>query len=194
MTIEARGGKPRLTGRRLSDVGQGGTVPHQPTRKRGRSNQNAVARGTVEANRDPLRAIAGECEKVVRRALGGATAPAASQLVAKNALQLYADAVRHVGVASPFVSTFLTRYATNSALASHFMQQALEVGLNTVEGLAFIEAAHKCESRAERGMVAAEASVKAFAGKQRKHSGPSAAVEDEYQRFLAAQPVEGSGS
>jgi hypothetical protein len=160
-------GKRYLTPRPLAEVGDGGTLPQHRAPKRGRSNQNAVARGTVEANRDPLRAVAGECEKVLRRALGAALAPAESQVVARNALQLYADAVRHVGVPSPFVSTFLTRYATNSALASHFMQRALELGAETEKGQTLIEMAHRCEARAERGMVAAEASVRAFVGKDR---------------------------
>jgi hypothetical protein len=127
-----------------------------------------VARATTEANRDPLRAVAGDTAKALRHALGGSVAPAESQLVARNALQLFSDAMRHVGVPSPFVSTFLIRYATNSALASHFMQRALELGAETEKGQALIEMAHRCEARAERGMVAAEASVRAFVGKDRR--------------------------
>lgn len=164
MTIERSHGAPRLTKPRLTDAHEGPT-PQEVEQRREQLRQNAMHRGTKEAVRAPLRAVAGE---EVRRALGSSATPEESRMVAQNALQLAGDAGREVASPSPFVAHFVVRYGVNVALAGFYTQKAAEVGFDSPRGLELIDAAHRCEARAERAMIAASAAVKTFAGKRSK--------------------------
>lgn len=163
MTIENSHGKARLTKPRLSDMHEG-TTPEHVERQREQLRENARYRGSKEATRASLRAAAGE---QVRGALAGQATPEESRLVAENALQLAGDAARLVACASPFVAHSTTRFGVNAALAGFYTQKAAEAGFATQEGLAMVDAAHRCEKAATAAMVAAEAAVKAFANKRR---------------------------
>jgi hypothetical protein len=165
MSVENSHGKARLTSPRVSDMADEPTSGEHQAPKHGRGNQNAKYRGTQESVRAPLKAAVGD---EVRKALGGRVTPQESRLVAGNALQIAGDAQREVGVVSPFVSHHVTRFGVNAALAGFYTQAAAEAGFDTERGLAMMEAAHKCEARAERAMVAADAAAKAFAGKRPK--------------------------
>lgn len=176
MSTRISHGKRILDLDRLADMGK--PAPHeQPTTRAEQNQNNARNRSTKEAVKAPLKAAAGNA---VRKALGGKATPEESALVAQNALVLAADAQREIGVSSPFVSNFAVRYGVAVALAGFFVQRASELGFDSPEGLAMLEAAHKCEARSERAMLAADAAVKAFAGKNRKPIDAHAVVLDTF--------------
>ncbi len=172
--IEESHGKPRLTMPRLSDMHEGST-PEQTEQRREQLRENARYRGSKEALRAPLRAVAGE---EVRRAVGGLATPEESRLVAENALQLAGDAAREVACGSPFCAHHTTRFGVNAALAGFYAQRAAEVGFGSPEGLTFVEAAHRCERQAERAMVAAIAAAKEFGSRRPKEIDLAAAVAE----------------
>lgn len=186
---ETNMGKRRLVSPRLSDMGQGPT-PEQVEQRREQLRANAKYRPSKEASKAALKALAG---KKTRKALGGAPTSEEASLVAQNALALATDAAREVAVSSPFVAHQTTRFGVNAALAGFYTQAAANAGFSTEQGMRLIELAHRCENQATKAMVACEAAVRAFAGKPRKQGGPSAAIDAEYQRYMAAQVAAVSG-
>jgi len=115
-----------------------------------------------------LRAI----RDAVQAAAGGALPPQESREVVTTALALYGAARRSLGQRSLVVAPRLLGAAVNDALANHYRAQAALAGFATPRGLELIEAAHRCENRAERAMTCALAFAKAVEPKRR---GPQAA-------------------
>lgn len=163
MTIEHSHGKPRLTKPRVRATRDRASADQPRTRAEQRQ-ENARYRGSKEATRAPLAALV---DKAVRKAVPSDEPPEASRLVAENALQLAGDLARSVNVAHPLVAHHCTRFGVNAALAGFYTQRAAELGFDSERGLELVDAAHKCEGRAERAQVALDAAVKAFAGKRK---------------------------
>ena len=165
MPIEKSHGRTRLTRPRLTDVGQSGPTPEPPRTRSERHVASGQNRGTKEVSKAAAKALAGE---QTRRALPSATTPEASRLVAQNALQLYGDITREVGTATCFVANYAMRYSVNASLSAFFTQCAGEAGFDSKRGITMLEAAHRCEARSERAMIAIEAALKAFSRKESK--------------------------
>lgn len=174
MAIENSHNKRRVIGPRLSTMGEGPT-PEQVEQRREQLRANATYRASKESSRGYLKALVGEA---TRKAMPSTATPEESRLVAENALTLAADAAREVASPSPFVAHHVTRFGVNAALAGFYTQQAAEAGFATPDGLAMVEAAQRAEQAATRAMAAAEAAVKAFAGKRPKRIDVQAMIDE----------------
>jgi hypothetical protein len=121
-------------------------------------NKLATGSGAKHALTHPLKAV----RDAVQAAAGSAIAPDDAREVVKAALKLYAAHRRAVGHAALPVLARVLRAAVNDALSSYFTVRAAELGFGTELGLAMLDAAHRCENRAERSMTAALAFAKAI--------------------------------
>jgi len=170
--IEPKGGVPYLARTRPSDL-----EPIDTERQRSAQQDAAgrfVVNNTAGAERGakhdlvrPLRAV----RDAVQDATGGSLPPEDSREVVRAALRLYASNRRSVGHTELPVLARLVRAAVNDALATYYTAEAARAGFATETGLALVDAAHRCEQRAERGMTAAIAFAKALGGKAAKGSG-----------------------
>ena len=114
-----------------------------------------------------LRAI----RDAVQAVAGGALPPQEAREVVATALTLYGASRRALGNRSLVVTPRLLRAAVNDALAGYFTAQAALAGFATARGLELIDAAHRCENRAERAMTSALAFAKALPTTRSKDAG-----------------------
>lgn len=168
-TIERDKGGDYVTRTRLSDLE---TVETDADRRRNHNAKghflpgNDVARqhgAHGELTKD-LKAI----RDAVQQATAGAIAPEESREVARAALALYVANRRQLGQRAVLVLARVMRASVNDALAGYYTAKAAVVGFATEEGLAMLDAAHRCENRAERGMTTALAFAKVAGSKPPK--------------------------
>lgn len=161
--IELSHGEPHLARTRPSDL-----EPVDTSTERNRSQNNrglavegnelAKDRGAKHALTGPLKAI----RDGVQDATGGAIATEDARQVVSAALKLYVANRRSLGTGKVPVLARLVRASVNDALATYYTAEAARVGFGTESGLAFVDAAHRCEARAERSMTAAIAFARAI--------------------------------
>jgi hypothetical protein len=161
--IELSHGQPHLTRKRPSDLEAIDTrrERNRSQNKRGlvvEGNELAKDRGAKHALTGPLKAI----RDGVQDAAGGALATEDARVVVSAALKLYVANRRALGTGKVPVLARLVRASVNDALATFYTAEAARVGFGSEAGLAYVDAAHRCEARAERGMTAAIAFVRAI--------------------------------
>lgn len=168
-TIEKDNGGDYVTRTRLSDLE---TVDTDADRRR---NHGADGRFLPHNDRGREHGAHGELTKDlkaisagVQQVTGGAIAPDESREVARAALALYVANKRTLGQRTPLVLARVMRASVNDALASYFTAQAAVAGFATERGLTMLDAAHRCENRAERAMTTALAFAKAAGTKPPK--------------------------
>lgn len=167
-SIEQSHGGDYVTRTRLSDLE---TVDADAERRRNHGpdgrfvprNDAGREHGAHRELTKDLRAI----RDAVQAAAGGVMPSQEAREVVATALVLYGASRRSLGQRSPVVIARLLRAAVNDALAGHFTAQAALAGFSTPRGLELIDAAHRCESRAERATTAALAFAKAIQSKPR---------------------------
>jgi hypothetical protein len=161
-TIEASHGKPRLTQPRPTDLG---TVATEDERARDRvaggkfapGNKAAAGRTAKRALTAPLRAARKRLQEA-----GEAVVPSDADALLSDAMAVYASARLELGSASVFVLGPTVAFATETVLAGYFAKQAATAGFETERGLELLDAAHRCETQAQRAMTAALAAMKAL--------------------------------
>jgi|SRR6478736_4070109 len=82
------------------------------------------------------------------------TDPVVKQLTA-DAHKLFAATLRTMPCDAAPVRAFVAIYARNLAVAGFFQTKAADAGLDTPQGLKFLEVAQKCEHRAEHVLTSA---------------------------------------
>lgn len=168
-TIERDKGGDYVTRTRLSDLETVDTA-EQRARERdaaGRfqpGNEAARQHGAHRELTKDLKAI----RDAVQQATASAIAPDESRDVARAALALYVANKRTVGQRTVLVLARVMRASVNDALANYYTAKAAAAGFATEDGLALLDAAHRCENRAERGMTVALAFSKVTTTKPAK--------------------------
>jgi hypothetical protein len=162
-TIERSHGDAYLTRVRQSDLEP---VDAEAERSRNQDAKGRAKQGNkLGENRGAKHALTGPLKSIteaVQDAIGGAITPEDSKRVIADALKLYAANRRALGSGKVPVLARLIRVSVNDALATYYTTQAGAAGFATERGLELIDAAHRCENRAERAMTSALAFAKAI--------------------------------
>lgn len=167
--IERSHGKPRVTRKRLRDVPTAETVEERRREDHdagGRftvGNRAAVASGARRAiSRHERAALASQLESAAGGQLGGVDRAA----LLRDVMRLYASARRTLASREPIVLSSALTWARESALAGFLTAQAVELGITTEPGLQLLDAAQKCEARAERASLHAATMAERLAPKR----------------------------
>ncbi len=167
MTFERSHGKPRLTLPRLRDVAAG-VAAGERTRDRdalGRFAPGNAAGRNRTAKRSLTATLRAAAVVALAEVAPGSSSPQAGAQIAQHALTLFRAGARELSTDSTLACSHLVRWAVNTALAAHLSAAAVEAGADTERGQQLIERAHACETRAERGSIAALTMARALAGK-----------------------------
>ena len=176
-TIEQCRDKPRLTRKRMSNLGTVGTVDER-SRDRAEGgrfavgNKAASGRAAKRALTAPLRAARKRLQEA-----GEAVPPSDADALLSDAMAVYASARLELGSASVFVLGPTVAFATETVLSGYFAKLAADAGFDTERGLELLVVAQRCETQAARAMTAALAATKALGEKRPKREGLPAGFE-----------------
>jgi hypothetical protein len=164
--IEKSHGRPHLARPRPSDLE---TVDTEAERRRNHGERGRFVAGNDAArNASAKRTLTRTLRQAVQETAGEALSSSDVVEVARDTLTLYGANKRSVGNGSPIVLARLLRNAVNDVLADRLTAAAIRAGIESKQGMALLEFAHKCEARAERAMVGALAAAKALGTKPPK--------------------------
>lgn len=166
MALEQSHGKARPTLPRSSDLSEVQTV-REPTEGRGDGGRFAAG------NRI---AIGAKWKASVKKLLGRTGDDSATEVVGRDSWKIYLATLRAMPSDAAPVRSLVALHARHVAVAGYFTNRAAEVGLDTKEGLAFLEIASHHGQRAERTAVTAlDVATKLAASQARAHADPLAA-------------------
>jgi hypothetical protein len=169
-TIEQSHDKPRLTQPRPSDLG---TVETGADRRQDHNADGTFAAGNkAAADRSAKRALTAPLRAATARvrAVTEGQAPSETDALLADAMAVYSSVRRELGTRRTLVLSAVAVHAAESVLAGYFINRAAAVGLDTKQGAALIEMAHRCETQAARAMTAALAATKALGGRKPKRA------------------------
>lgn len=159
MTINRSHGKPRSERARLRDVGTAATGEER--RRQNHASDGRFTRGNGAAVGRGAKSVLERPEAGMLDALavgpGGAVAAAEAKELARDIRRLYRAARRELGSDSVLVLSALATWSREAVLAGHYLSCAAAAGVASEEGRAFVEVSQKCEVRAERASVQAQA-------------------------------------
>ena len=145
MTIEMSKGKARPTLPRSSDLRVVESV-RDPADGRAAGGRFAPGNKISQGQR---------WKAAVKRLLGRSADEGTSELVGRDAWKIYLATLRSMPSDAAPVRSLVALHARHIAVASFFTNRAAEVGLDTKEGMAFLEIASHHGQRAERTSVTA---------------------------------------
>lgn len=155
MTAEISHGKLRVLRPRPRDAGTGPTAEERRRRDHGQDgrfrpgNRAAAERGARSVLERPERALAA----IVGKLAQSLSEPSERAEVLRDVRVLYRATLRALGSNSVIVAASCATFAREQVLGGLFYARAVDAGVTTDQGARFMEAAHKCEQRAERAML-----------------------------------------